>query len=208
MTGVRLCGLDATVSIDDILKTMTGNGPSGAGPGGIGFPKAGAAPDPAPKASLSKPAVEPERRVETTGPEVKEPSAVYRTKAPAGDFESLWQALLSVVNLRNMRLYSSLHSSKPVGIVDGKLVLEIPNKFVGDLIEHREHQNLLEEETAKLWGQRIKVACRLGRPAETEKPAVSGARLSRQDEVERVKAEALKDPEVKNLMDLVDGEII
>jgi DNA polymerase III subunit gamma/tau len=208
MAGVRLCGLDATVSIEDILKSLPGGGPSGAGSNGGGFPKTGSAPDPAPKANLSQPDAGPARRIETASPSVREPAAAYQTAAPAGDFESLWQALLSVVNLRNMRLYSSLYSSKPVGIVDGKLVLEIPNKFVGDLIEHRDHQTLLEEETAKLWGQRIKVACRLGRPAEAEKPATGGTRLSRQDEVERVKAEALKDPEIKNLIDTVDGEII
>jgi DNA polymerase III subunit gamma/tau len=203
MAGVRLCGLDATVSIEDILKTLPGGGQGGLRPAA-----AAPAPGPAAKADPGKPAAAP--AAEPAGQAVKEPAAAYQAEAPAADFESLWQALLSVVNQRNMRLYSSLHSSKPVGIVDGRLVLEIPNKFVGDLIEHRDHQSLLEEETGKLWGRRMKVACRMGRPAEAEmeKPAAGGARLSRQDEVERVKAEALKNPEVKHLMDMVDGEIM
>ncbi|MDI6740395.1 MAG: DNA polymerase III subunit gamma/tau [Candidatus Edwardsbacteria bacterium] len=208
MAGVRLCQMDAAVTIEEVLKSLSGGGSGGAGANDGGPAKATAAPDPRPKLDLSKPAAEPANGGESAVPEVKEPVAAYHANMTSADFESLWRSLLSVVNQRNMRLWTSLNSAKPVGIVDGKLVLEIPNKFVGDLIEHREHQNLLEEETVKLWGQQIKIICQMEKTIETGKPASGAARLSRQDEVERIKGEALKSPEIRHLMDMVDGEIL
>ncbi|MRR09223.1 DNA polymerase III subunit gamma/tau, partial [bacterium] len=184
VTGVRLCAMDATVAIEDVLRSLGGGG--------------GAEP----------PARQPAPAGQNTTTETKETAAAYAAPPPGAGFDTLWRALLSAVNQRNMRLFTSLSASRPVGIVDGKLVLEIPNKFLGDLIEHRDHQALLEEETAKLWGQRIKVACRLcAQPADAA-PAAGGGRLTRQDEVERVKAEAMKSDEVRHLIDTMDGEII
>jgi hypothetical protein len=40
------------------------------------------------------------------------------------------------------------------------------------------------------------------------RPAAAPGRLSRQDEVDRLKREALTSPEIKRFIDTVDGEII
>ncbi|MCU0607980.1 MAG: DNA polymerase III subunit gamma/tau [Candidatus Edwardsbacteria bacterium] len=188
VTGVRLCAMDATVAIEDVLKSLGGGG--------------GAEPP------ARQPAAPPAQAGQGQAADVREAAATYTAPPADAGFDTLWRALLSAVNQRNMRLFSSLSLSKPVGIADGKLVLEIPNKFVGDLIEHREYLALLEEETARLWGQRIKICCRLCPPVEAAKPGAGGGRLTRQDEVERVKAEAMKNDEVRHLIDTMDGEII
>ncbi len=199
---VRLCALDATVSIEQVLAAMDG-GTGGAGPGS----ERGAGKDAPAKGPASASQSQPQAVPAPAPGQVREGGAGYAAAKPGDDFEALWRMLLSAVNQRNMRLFSSLSQSRPVGIVDGRLVLEIPNTFVGDLIEHRDHQALLDEETARLWGRRIKVSCRM-ETAPADAAQTAAARLTRRDEAERVKNEALQDPAIRGLLDTVDGEII
>jgi chromosomal replication initiation ATPase DnaA len=121
----------------------------------------------------------------------------------------MWRALLDAVNHKNMRLWTSLSAAKPIGIVDGRLVLATTTRFIADLIEHKDHQLLLEQETEKLWGQRCRVQVQMEKPKTDEaRPAAAPARMSRQDEVNRLKSEALNSPEIKRFIDTVDGEIV
>ncbi|HTY08493.1 MAG TPA: DNA polymerase III subunit gamma/tau, partial [Candidatus Edwardsbacteria bacterium] len=178
MAGLRLCQMDSTVAIEDVLKAMGGDG---GGPKPDAPARKPAAPEVPPvRTAQAAPAkAAPERPGETgkagetskageagkTGEAgVKETAAAYRVPAVPvadADFESLWRALLEAVNHKNMRLWTSLSAAQPIGIVDGQLMLATTTKFIADLIEHKDHQLLLEQETEKLWGQRYRVLVRL-----------------------------------------------
>jgi len=192
---VRLCSLDSTVSIEELLRQLGG----GEGPEGQP-PKPRSQPRPQPEAPT---------RTAPSAPSEQIAAQAAQGSPPAGDFQDLWQKLLAGVKEVNMILGTCLESARPVGVSDGKLVLSFAGpqaSFSIAKLEGKQDQALIEQQAERLWGQRLKVSCHLDRAA----GAGPGGRerASRQDEVARRQQEAESSPQLKKFMQAIDGEIL
>ncbi len=187
MSCVRLCTMDATVSIESLLNRLD----EGNGGGAKGTDGPSEAPD--------------VRDQGVSGPQSAQ-AMPEAAGAPGDGIEALWRSLLSEVKGMNMILGTCLESARPVGVRDGSLILSFAGPqatFSMAKLESKQHQGLVEEQAARLWGSKLKLVCQLESAAE---PA--GRRTSREDEVERRRQEAHNSPLIKKFMQAVDGEVV
>jgi hypothetical protein len=203
---LRLCQLDESVKIDDLLSQMEGGGGSQVQDRPGGYQAASNS------AMQSRPQVR-------TAPATPTPTAMPRPAPVApetaasmpvsGDFETVWQSLVSSIKGRNMMLGTCLEAARPVGISDGRLVLSFgpKAKFYMESLDNKNNQALVEGEAAKLWGQRLKLACQVSQTADSPQPEPP-KRATVRDEADRRKNEAMRSPKLKNFIDQVDGEVL
>jgi len=196
MAALRLCNLDSTVRLEEVIKLLDQGG------------------DDPEKEEQPAPAVKPSKPAKLDVSPVKEEPVEYTVSAePVNqDFESLWQRLITAVQERHMTAGTCLASARPVGVSDGSLILSFGPQanFHKKSLEDKIYQELIQEETMKLWGQKLKVVCQIEKSQAPQMPQVKEApkRLSRQDEVDRRKSEVMESPQLKSFMDAVDGEVV
>jgi len=190
---IRLCSLDATVVIEDLLQKIGGNGPLPAGPAEDGGREAAG---PQPKAREA-----PELYAPTQDSGRREAAANHN------DVGRLWSSLLAEVKAQNMILGNCLESARPVGLRDGAFILNFSGpqaKFSITKLENRQYQILVEEQLSRLCGEKLRLICRL----DEAEPQASAARTTREEEMARKRREAESIPQVKNFLKAIDGEII
>jgi len=190
---IRLCSLDATVVIEDLLQKIGGNGPLPAGPAEDGGREAAG---PQPKAREA-----PELYAPTQDSGRREAATNHN------DVGRLWSSLLAEVKAQNMILGICLESARPVGLRDGAFILNFSGpqaKFSITKLENRQYQILVEEQLSRLCGEKLRLICRL----DEAEPQASAARTTREEEMARKRREAESIPQVKNFLKAIDGEII
>jgi len=206
---LRLSDLDETVKIEELINGLGGdNGPE---------------PNPRPAQNSGRDEVKPTglKSAAVAYPSVRQPPPAVYAAPPAreepkaspavlrGDFESLWKDLVSSIKNRNMLLGTCLEAARPVGISDGRLtvIYGANSKFFTDSLENKTNQQMLDEETVRLWGQRLKLACQI-----TQEQTSTGngqpARASLQDETDRRRNQALGSAKIKGFLDQVEGEVL
>jgi DNA polymerase-3 subunit gamma/tau len=195
MAALRLCNLDSTVRLEEVIKLLD--------QGGNGDNESEEMPAKAEK---------PVKQAKLDVSPVKEDPAEYNAPAKilSQDFESLWQQLISAVQERHMTAGTCLASARPVGVSDGNLILSFGPQanFHKKSLEDKAYQDLIQEETAKLWGQKLKLICQSEKGQQTQEVKETPKRLSRQDEIDRRKNEVMQSPQLKNFMEAVDGEVV
>ncbi|HAD81478.1 MAG: DNA polymerase III, subunit gamma and tau [Candidatus Edwardsbacteria bacterium RifOxyA12_full_54_48] len=196
MACLRLCNLDSTVRLEEVIKLLDQGG------------------DDPEKEEPPAPALKPPQQAKLNVSPIKEEPAEY-TAPPqplSRDFESLWQSLITAVQERHMTAGTCLASARPVGVSDGNLILSFGPQanFHKKSLEDKAYQELIQEETFKLWGQKLKVVCQVekGQASQTPQVKETPQRLSRQDEIDRRKSEVMESPQLKSFMDAVDGEVV
>ncbi len=196
MAALRLCNLDSTVRLEEVIKLLDQGG------------------DDPEKDEQPAPGKKPQKQVKLDVSPIKEEPVEYTVSAePVNqDFESLWQRLITAVQERHMTAGTCLASARPVGVSDGSLILSFGPQanFHKKSLEDKSYQELIQEETMKLWGQKLKVICQIEKSQTPQTPQVKEApkRLSRQDDIDRRKAEVMESPQLKSFMDAVDGEVV
>jgi len=206
---LRLSDLDETVKIEELINGLGGdNGPES---------------NPRPAQNSGRDEVKPTglKSAVVAPPSVRQPPpAVYAAPpvreevktSPAvlnGDFESLWKDLVSSIKNRNMLLGTCLEAARPVGISDGRLtvIYGVNSKFFTDSLENKTNQTMLDEETFRLWGQKLKLSCQV---SQEPGPAAGGqpVRASLKDETDRRRNQALGSDKIKGFLDQVEGEVL
>jgi len=195
MAALRLCNLDSTVRLEEVIKLLDQSGNSDDE-----------------KEEMPAKAERPVKQAKLDVSPVKEDPVEYITPAKPlnQDFESLWQQLIAAVQERHMTAGTCLASARPVGVSDGNLILSFGPQanFHKKSLEDKAFQDLIQEETLKLWGQKLKVICQTEKGQQTQEVKETPKRLSRQDEIDRRKNEVMQSPQLKNFMEAVDGEVV
>lgn len=192
---IRLCSLDATVAIEDLVQKLNGGGqlPEKPAEGQGQDPVSGQQVKIKEAADLYRQTEEGERKVKSV--------------ASGDDIHQLWDSLLTEVKAQNMILGNCLEAARPVGLSDGTFILNFSGpqaKFSITKLENRQYQMLVEEQLARLCGEKLRLVCRL----EEVGPQVTAVRTTREEEMARKRREAESIPQVKNFLKAIDGEII
>lgn len=191
MACLRLCQMDSTVRLEEVIKLLEGGG----GPEELREAKGG---------GQAKP----------QNLEVRQPTgpAGYRAGGaqPGDEFESMWNNLVSSVQSRNMTAGTCLALARPLGIEDDNIILGFgPNSsFPKKTLESRSYQEVIQEEAARLWGRKLKLVCREEAGCLPEPAAPSVARIPEDNKAVRPEAPASDSPHIKKFLEAVDGDLV
>ncbi len=180
LAGIRLCRLDTTVSIETLLQRLQGGETTPAPP-------------------LSRPQAQSEEGLASAAKK-SEPEAA----AAEGGLEARWQSLLAEIKSVNMILGTCLESARPVAVKEGSLILSFRGPqapFSISKLENKQTLGLVEEQAARLWGEKLKLVCQV-------EGGDGRQRTTRQDEVQRRRQEAQQSPQINRLLQAVDGEVL
>jgi hypothetical protein len=191
MACLRLCQLDSTVRLEEVIKMLEGEG----GPEGPGADQGSGPP-----------------RQETL--EVRQPAGPDEYRAGSAqtkaDFESLWRDLVASVQQRNMTAGTCLALARPLGIEDGSIILSFgPNaSFPKKTLESKSYQEVIQEEAVRLWGRKIKLICREEAGKAAEQPRNTAFSAPEANKAAGQDGQAPESPRVKKFLEAVDGELI